>query len=126
MNNYNPSNSFPKASTKVSQLLLADMDDTSIQSTKQLKDPTDSCITPRVLKVVEIGDFWAKRTMPSIRLQGNWMLRAGVLPNRYVQISNPIPGTLVIQLLEDPTQTAQAGLQPSKPNPLEKQSTKRS
>lgn len=66
--------------------------------------PTDTsvtCISPRVLKVVEIGDFWAKRTMPSIRLQGKWMLHAGVLPNRFVQITNPIPGVLLIQLLDE-------------------------
>jgi hypothetical protein len=55
----------------------------------------------RVLKVEEIGDFWAKRTMPSIRLQGKWMLRAGVLPNRHVQIINPSPGVLLIQLLDE-------------------------
>jgi hypothetical protein len=50
------------------------------------------------LKVAEIGDFWAKRTMPSIRLQGKWMLQAGVLPNRHVQITNPSPGELLIKL----------------------------
>jgi hypothetical protein len=71
----------------------------------------------RVLKVVEIGDFWAKRTMPSIRLQGKWMLRAGVLPNHYVQITNPSPGVLLIQILDDFTQ---AGPQPSNPNPFKK------
>jgi hypothetical protein len=70
-------------------------------------------IHARVLKVVEIGDFWAKRTMPSIRLQGKWMLRAGVLPNHYVQITNPSPGVLMIQLLDDFTQV---GLQTSNPN----------
>jgi hypothetical protein len=59
-------------------------------------EPVETCIQPRVLKVVEIGDFWAKRTMPSIRLQGKWMLKAGVLPNRHVKITNPSPGTLFI------------------------------
>jgi hypothetical protein len=57
--------------------------------------------TPRVLKVEEIGDFWAKRTIPSIRLQGKWMVQAGVLPNHHVQVSNPRPGVLLIQMLED-------------------------
>ena len=74
-------------------------------------------IKKRVLKVEEIGDFWAKRTMPSIRLQGKWMLRAGVLPNHYVQITNPSPGVLLIQLLDDFTQS---GHQTSNPNPLKK------
>lgn len=58
-------------------------------------------ISPRVLKVIEIGDFWAKRTMPSIRLQGKWLLKAGVLSNRHVQITNPSPGVLLIQLIAD-------------------------
>ncbi len=64
-------------------------------------EPSDVCISPRILKVEEIGDFWAKRTMPSIRLQGKWMLRAGVLPNHHVQITNPRPGVLLIQLIEE-------------------------
>jgi hypothetical protein len=84
----------------------------------------DACISPRVLKVEEIGDFWAKRTMPSIRLQGMWMLRAGLLPNRHVQITNPSPGILLIQLLEASPLTNQVGFQPT--NPLKKQLTKRS
>jgi hypothetical protein len=71
----------------------------------------------RVLKVTEIGDFWAKRTMPSIRLQGKWMLQAGIFPNHHVQITNPCPGVLLIQLLDDFTQ---AELQPTNPNPFEK------
>ncbi len=58
-----------------------------------------TCIPSRTLKVVEIGDFWAKRTMPSIRLQGKWMLRAGIFPNHHVQITSPKPGVLLIELL---------------------------
>ena len=64
-------------------------------------EPMDARISPRFLKVAEIGDFWAKRTLPCIRLQGKWMLRAGVLPNRHVQITNPSPGVLLIQLLDE-------------------------
>ena len=68
-------------------------------------DPLGACMSPRILKVAEIGDFWAKRTMPSIRLQGKWMLRAGVIPNRHVQIINPRPGVLLIQLLDETHQS---------------------
>jgi hypothetical protein len=71
----------------------------------QTIEPLGACISPRNLKVVEIGDFWAKRTMPSIRLQGKWMLRAGVLPNHHVQITNPSPGVLLIQLVEETHQS---------------------
>jgi hypothetical protein len=126
MNNYFASGPFPKALTKVIQLELTGLDDPANQSPSQYLVPKSTCISPRVLKVVEIGDFWAKRTMPSIRLQGKWMIGAGVLPNRHVQITNPSPGVLLIQLLADCSQTAQAGLQPPNPNPLKKQPTKRS
>jgi len=76
------------------------MKDTNSNSPKPTHTSV-TCISPRVLKVVEIGDFWAKRTMPSIRLQGKWMLKAGVLPNRHVQITNPRPGVLLIKLVEE-------------------------
>ena len=121
MNKYNLSSSFQKESTKPIQLVLAGLDNSPPQNTKQHLVPPDTCISPRVLKVIEIGDFWAKRTMPSIRLQGKWMLRAGVLPNHHVQITNPSPGTLLIQLIEDRIQTSQAEypLTPNR-NPLKK------
>ena len=109
MNNYNPTNLSHKESTKVIQLVLAGLVDSPNQDDSQHLVSPSACISPRVLKVVEIGDFWAKRTMPSIRLQGKWMFRAGVLPNRHVQITNPSPGTLVIHLLEDSSLIAQAG-----------------
>ena len=101
MNNYFTTRSFPKAPTKVIQLELTGLDDSTSHSCGQCLTPQGTCISPRVLKVVEIGDFWAKRTMPSIRLQGKWMLHAGVLPNRHVQITNPSPGVLLIQLLDE-------------------------
>jgi hypothetical protein len=55
----------------------------------------------RILKVIEVGDFWRRRTVPVIRLQGKWMVKAGVLPNTHVQVTNPSPGTLVIRVLPD-------------------------
>jgi len=126
MNNYNPTNLSHKERTKVIQLVLAGLDDSPNQDVSQRLLPPGACISPRVLKVVEIGDFWAKRTMPSIRLQGKWMLRAGLLPNRHVQITNPSPGVLQIQLLEDSTQTTQAGSQTYKPYSTKKQLAERS
>ena len=108
MNDYKPSHPFPRTSNVI-QLVLAGLDDPPSQDDSQHLVQPGVCISPRVLKVVEIGDFWAKRTMPSIRLQGKWMLRAGVPPNRHVQITNPSPGTLVIHLLEDSSLIAQAG-----------------
>ena len=75
MNNYKQSSLSPKVPIKVIQLVLGGLDDSSNQDNSQCLVPPGTCISPRVLKVVEIGDFWAKRTMPSIRLQGKWMLR---------------------------------------------------
>jgi hypothetical protein len=116
MNNYFPSRSFPKAPAKEIQLELTGLDDPPNQCPSQCQALQGTSISPRVLKVVEIGDFWAKRTMPSIRLQGKWMMQAGVLPNHHVQVTNPCPGMLVIQLLEDYPKTTQAGYQSPNPN----------
>jgi hypothetical protein len=55
----------------------------------------------RILKVEEVGDFWRKNTKPRIRLKGKWMIKSGIFPNNYVQVSNPKPGVLVIQLVEE-------------------------
>ena len=55
----------------------------------------------RKLKVEEVGDFWRKNTKPRIRLSGKWMMKAGILPNNYVKVSNPQPGMLVLQLVEE-------------------------
>ena len=54
----------------------------------------------RVLKVAEVGDFYRKRTKPQIRLQGKWLAQAGIQPNSHVNVSNPTPGILVIQIIE--------------------------
>lgn len=58
----------------------------------------------RVLKVEEVGDFWRKRTTPRIRLKGKWLAKAGILPNKHIQVENPQPGVLVIRLLNDSQQ----------------------
>lgn len=125
MNDYNLINPQHKGNTNVIQLVLAGLDNSTNQDDDQHLVVPRACISPRILKVVEIGDFWAKRTMPSIRLQGKWMLKAGVLPNHHVQIINPSPGVLLIRLLEDTPQTAEIGHQTSSPNPLKNQTIKR-
>ena len=55
----------------------------------------------RILKVEEVGDFWRKRTKPRIRLKGKWLLNAGIPPNSHVEVENPQPGVLVINLIKD-------------------------
>lgn len=54
-----------------------------------------------VLKVSETGDFYRKHTWPYLRLMGIWLIKAGILANRHVQIDNPYPGVLVIRLIDD-------------------------
>ena len=54
----------------------------------------------RILKVEEVGDFWRKQTMPRIRLKGKWLAKAGMLPNHYVQVESPMPGVLILPLVE--------------------------
>jgi hypothetical protein len=62
-----------------------------------------SNLKPRILKVVEVGDFWKKQTRPQIRLEGKWLAKAGILPNRHVCVENPLPGVLVIHLARKTT-----------------------
>jgi hypothetical protein len=58
----------------------------------------NSVSNTRVLKVSEVGNFYRKRTKPYLRLEGLWLLRAGIHPNSHVRIENPQPGVLVIQV----------------------------
>ena len=55
----------------------------------------------RVLKVIEVGDFYRKHTRPQIRLEGRWLEKAGIHPNAHVQVENPQPGMLLIRVLEN-------------------------
>jgi hypothetical protein len=126
MNDYNLTNSQRKVNTKVIQLVLVGSENNPNQEDCKHLDTPGACISPRFLKVAEIGDFWAKRTMPSIRLQGKWMLRAGVLPNRHVQVTNPSPGVLLIQVLEANQQTTRSDLQTHNLQTTPNRSTKRS
>jgi len=55
---------------------------------------------PRTLKVHDIGDYYRKEVVPQIRLQGKWLLNAGVKPGKSVHITNPQPGVLIVKCLE--------------------------
>jgi len=54
-----------------------------------------------MLKVRNIGDRYWKEVIPQIRLQGKWLLNAGIQPDCHVQITNPRIGELVIKSLDD-------------------------
>ncbi len=40
----------------------------------------------RTLKAHATGDFWRGKVKPSIRLQGQWLMRAGFIPGAFVTV----------------------------------------
>ena len=60
------------------------------------------CISrPRRLKIEAVGDFAQQRSFPRIRLKGHWLKAAGFPADSYVLVSNPQPGVLTLQILEN-------------------------
>ena len=55
---------------------------------------------PRTLKVLNVGDYFRKEVKPQIKLQGKWLLAAGLKPDSHVRITNPSPGVLIIKSLD--------------------------
>jgi hypothetical protein len=55
---------------------------------------------PRTLKVQDVGDYFRKEVKPLIRLQGKWLLAAGLKPETHVHITNPQPGVLIVKSLD--------------------------
>ena len=54
----------------------------------------------RTLKVHDSGDPYRQDVKPQIRLEGKWLLKAGVVPEDRVEVLNPRPGILVLRKLE--------------------------
>ncbi len=55
---------------------------------------------PHTIKVHNVGDFFRKEVILQIRLQGKWLLDAGLRPDTKVQVTNPQPGVLIVKSLE--------------------------
>ena len=53
----------------------------------------------RTLTVRNIGDYYRKEVILQIRLQGKWLIEAGMQPDTKVQVTNPRPGELVVKRL---------------------------
>ena len=53
----------------------------------------------RTLKVQDSGDPYRKEVKPQIRLEGKWLLKAGVVPEDRIEVLNPSPGILVLRKL---------------------------
>ena len=58
-------------------------------------------LRPRRLKIEAVGDFARQRSFPRIRLKGHWLTAAGFPADSYVLVSNPQPGVLTLQILEN-------------------------
>ncbi len=54
----------------------------------------------RVLKIVSVGEHRKKNLKAQIRLEGKWLVTAGLIPERHVVITNPQVGVLIIKCLE--------------------------
>jgi hypothetical protein len=52
-----------------------------------------------VLKVHDCGDHYRKEVKPQIRLEGKWLLKAGVVPEDRVEVLNPQPGMLILRIV---------------------------
>ena len=52
-----------------------------------------------VLKVLDCGDHYRREVKPQIRLEGKWLLKAGILPELKVEVLNPRPGMLVLRIV---------------------------
>lgn len=55
---------------------------------------------PRILKVIAVGENRKSFTMAQIRLEGKWLVDAGLIPEKHVLITNPRPGVLVLHMQE--------------------------
>ena len=55
---------------------------------------------PRKLTVQDTGDYFRKEVKPQVKLQGKWLLNAGLKPGHQVHITNPQPGVLIVKRLD--------------------------
>lgn len=53
-----------------------------------------------ILKVQDVGDYHKKKVRPQIKLEGKWLLDAGLNPNKLVEVTNPVPGLLIVRSVE--------------------------
>ena len=55
----------------------------------------------RKLKVEDISDPFQRKKILRIRIQGRWLVDAGLKPNHIVEVDNPSPGLLIIKCLDE-------------------------
>lgn len=54
----------------------------------------------RILKVASVGEQRRLNQKAQVRLQGKWLVTAGMTPEKYVEISNPRKGILVLKMMD--------------------------
>lgn len=59
-------------------------------------------MNPRKIKIEERGDFYRKRTVPTVRLKGKWLQAAGLAPGQYVTVTVVSPGVIELRLCGQP------------------------
>jgi hypothetical protein len=53
----------------------------------------------RILKVISGWDYQRDHVKPQIRLEGKWLIAAGLNPESHVEVCNPKSGVLILRLL---------------------------
>lgn len=54
----------------------------------------------RILKVASVGEHRKLKQKGQIRLEGMWLVKAGLTPEKHVEVTNPKPGVLILRLQE--------------------------
>ncbi|MHC1740150.1 MAG: hypothetical protein AB9897_03450 [Anaerolineaceae bacterium] len=55
----------------------------------------------RVLKIISVGEFRKKHLKAQIRLEGKWLVTAGLIPDTYVEVTNPQAGVLILRCVQE-------------------------
>lgn len=59
-----------------------------------------SMIMKRILKIASVGEHRRLNRKAQIRLEGLWLTQAGLIPEKYVEVSNPRKGILVLKMMD--------------------------
>jgi hypothetical protein len=68
-------------------------------------------MNPRRLKIEAVGDFWRGKVNPRIRLNGQWLERAGFKRGNRVEIRLVQPGILTLQFIESSSRRREADIE---------------
>jgi len=56
--------------------------------------------TKRVLKVAAVGEHRRLNQKAQVRLEGKWLVKAGIFPEKHVEVTNPQKGVLILRVQE--------------------------